>query len=313
MPVDDDSFQLVSAYNSGMVGYIDSPADRDAFDEYTGDPLFSAPAIKGSGKGKYAALWQYAILLDPKSFTERQDGPDCTSHGSRNARDTSRAVQVCVQRRPEAFVKRGATEPVYGARGHGGAGMSPARAAKFENEVGYLIRQKYPPIDLSEYNYAAGASWGRRGVPQIIKDLCSERKVGTVRRIGSVDDAMDVLCNGCGIQSGQNAGWAATVNSRNIHPRQGRWSHCMATLGYDSSREFWDFDVFFIQNSWGAWNSPPKEWPKYLPPWVPGMIVTSADDWEVCVASGDCYAYSDVDGFPPTNLPGYGTIGRLSL
>jgi hypothetical protein len=86
----------------------------------------------------------------------------------------------------------------------------------------------------------------------------------------------------------------------------------MATVGMDDTKSFWPFTVFFIVNSWGPWNSKPKDWPSDMPPWVPGMIVTTEEDWEVCVRSEDCYAYGNVDGFPPQRLPDLGAIGLLN-
>jgi hypothetical protein len=41
------------------------------------------------------------------------------------------------------------------------------------------------------------------------------------------------------------------------------------------------------------------------------MIVTTEEDWEVCVRSEDCYVYGSVDGFPPQKLPDLGSIGLL--
>jgi hypothetical protein len=54
-----------------------------------------------------------------------------------------------------------------------------------------------------------------------------------------------------------------------------------------------------------------KDWPKDYPPQVPGMIVTTAEDFDVCVRSGDCWVYGSIDGYPPQHLPDYGAIGML--
>lgn len=305
--------KLLSAYEDGLQGYIDDARERGIFAESQKQSVYSEPNTAGSGKGQKALLWPYAQALDKLSYTERQTEPDCTSHASRNARDTSRATQILVERRAEDFIARGATEPTYGARGHGGAGMSPARAARFENETGFLIRRKYDPVDLSTYTGSIGDKWGRQGgVPEDVKALCRQNKVGIIRQITRIDDAIDALFNGYCLTSGQYAAWSPAASKEHVHPRaSGGWNHAMATVGMDFTRKFWPFDVFFIQNSWGPWNRPPSEWPDDYPPWVPGMIVTKASDWEVCVRSNDCYAYGSVDGFPPQRLPDYGTIGLL--
>ena len=310
----DTPYSLLNAYqNQGMVGYIDSPRDRALFSESQPQSVYYEPNMAGSGQGQRAALWAYLQALDAGAYTERQTEPDCTSHASRNARDTSRVVEILVKREAESFVARGATEPTYGARGHGGAGMSPARAAMFENEHGFLIRKKYEPVDLSVYKGSIGARWGRGGVPQDVLSLCKQNRVGVIRQIRSVNDAVDALFNGYALSSGQYAAWSPSANDQHIHTRVSPgWNHAMATVGMDFTRKFWPFDVFFIVNSWGRWNQAPREWPKDLPAWVPGMIVTKASDWAVCVDSGDCYAYGSVDGYPPQRLPDYGTIGLLA-
>lgn len=305
---------LLHAYqNEGMVGYIDSPRDRVLFLESQPQGVYAEPNIAGSAKGKRACLWQYLQRLDAKAYTERQTEPDCTSHASRNARDTTRAVEILVKGEPESFYQRGATEPTYGARGHGGAGMSPARAASFEKDTGFLVRKKYDAVDLTKYNGAIGARWGRGGVPAEVQELCQHNRVNTIRQIRSIADAKDALFNGYALMSGQYAAWDSKPNKDHVHRRVSPgWSHAMATVGFDDSKSFWPFTVFFIVNSWAKWNQAPQEWPKDMPAWVPGMIVTTEDDWAVCVEAQDCYAYGSVDGFPPQRLPDFGAIGLLN-
>lgn len=310
----DSPVSLLQAYTAGLNGYIDDPRERGIFSESQTRPVYSEPNTANSGENQYAALWQYAVALDRLSYTEVQTEPDCTSHASRNARDTSRAVQICLQRKPESFGIRGATEPTYGARGHRGGGMSPARAAMFENQTGFLIRKKYDAVDLSKYNGAIGDRWGGSGVPEAVQKLCNENKVGIIRQIRSIRDARDALFNGYALMTGQHAAWDAKPNKDHYHPRVSPgWNHAMCTVGMDSTRKFWPFNVFFIANSWGAWNQLPKEWPDYLPKPIPGLIVCREEDYAVCIDAEDAYAYGSVDGFPPQKLPDMGAIGLLNV
>lgn len=305
---------LLNAYqNGGMVGYIDSPRDRVLFLESQPQGVYSEPNIAGSGSGKRACLWQYPQRLDKGAYTERQTTSDCTSHAARNACDTTRAVEILVKGEPEDFYLRGATEPTYGARGHGGAGMSPALAARWHKDTGYLVRKKYEPIDLSKYDGSIGTRWGRGGVPPSVQALCNDHKVGTIRQIRSIADAKDALFNGYALMHGQYAAWDEAPNKDNVHRRVSPgWSHALCTVGMDDTKSFWPFTVFFIANSWAAWNQAPKEWPKDMPAWVPGMIVSTEEDWAVCIEAEDCYAYGNVDGFPPQKLPDLGSIGLLN-
>ena len=307
-----DSLSLLSAYEQGLTGYIESPRDKAEFMESQPYQYFDEPNIKGSGAGKRALLWGYTLKCDPNAFEERQTTGDCVSHGSRGARDTTRASAIFARNEPFSWYKRGATEPTYGARGHGGQGMSPAKASKFERDVGFLARDKYEFGDLTKYNASYGIKWGSRGVPADVQKLCNRNKVGRITNVRTQEDLMDALVNGYAAHSGQYAAWDSTPKG-NIHRRaRGGWSHDMAILGYDDTKTHWPFRVWFIQNSWGRWNSPVQDWPADYPPQPPGMIVTKAEDFDVCVRNGDCWVYGDIDGYPPQKLPDYGTIGLLS-
>lgn len=308
----DTPLSLLSAYNSGLQGYIESPRDKAEFLDSQPFQYFDEPNIKGSGAGQRALLWGYVLTFDPQSYTERQTTGDCTSHGSRNCRDATRATQLIVKGQPASWFARTATEPTYGARGHGGQGMSPARAAQFERDTGFLARSKYDPCDLTVYNADYGIRWGKQGgVPDNVKELCRKNKVGRITNVRSQADLMDALFNGYAAHSGQNASWS-NKPSGNIHRRtpQG-WLHDMAILGYDDTKSHWPFRVWFIANSWGRWNDPVPDWPADYPPQPGGMIVTKDEDFDVCVRSGDCWVYGDIDGYPPQKLPDYGTLGLL--
>ena len=307
-----DPLSLLSAYEQGLTGYIESPRDKAEFMESQPYQYFDEPNIKDSGKGQRALLWGYALKLDPKSFNERQTTGDCVSHGSRNARDITRATAILARHQPFDWYKRGATEPTYGARGHGGQGMSPARASKFERDVGFLARERYDFGDLSKYDASYGIKWGRSGVPSDVQELCNRNQVGRITNVRSQEDLMDAMFNGYAAHSGQSAGWNSSPTG-NIHRRsRNAWNHDMCTCGYDDTKSHWPYRVWFIINSWGAWNSPVPDWPADYPPQPPGLIVTKDDDFDVCVRSGDCWVYGDIDGYPPQKLPDYGAIGLLS-
>ena len=309
----DTPFSLLKAYEDGLPGWQYNARANVEFLETQKYQYFSEPNIKGSGIGKRALLWQYARKLDKRCFTERQTTGDCTSHGSRNARDMTRAVEILVKKEPEEWFRMGATEPTYGARGHSGQGMSPGMAARFERDFGFLARTKYDGVvDLTEYDSSIGAKWGARGVPETVKELCRKNKVGVITQVRSQADLMDAMFNGYAAHSGQYASWSVDSNAKGIHYRtRGGWSHDMAIAGYDDSREFFPFRVWMIANSWGEWNQKPKAWPSEYGDWVPGMILTSGEDFDVCVSTGDCWVYGSIDGYPPQRLPDYGTVGLL--
>lgn len=240
---------------------------------------------------------------------EAQTTGDCVSHGSRNARDTTRCVEFLLHGEAEQYFARGATEPTYGSRGHGGAGMDPARATRFEVNEGWLLRKDYPGVvDLTTYNSRTGTSWGRRGVPADVKRLCNDHKIGRYVAPESLEEALDCFAAGYACHSGQNVGFANSPNRQGVHPMRGRWNHDMATLGYDVSKDVWPLDVVFVFNSWGDFNTQPEEqfrqrgWPR-----MAGCIVCRADDW--WERFGTCYFYADIEGIPAKDVVDWHDLG----
>ena len=305
-------YEILNAYqNGGLPGYFADPRGRIEFLETQKYQYFNEPNIRGMGEGKRALLFGYLRTLDPTAFTENQITGDCVAHGSRNARDMTRATRILVHGEPHDFYKRGALEPTYGARGHGGQGMSPAKASRFERDFGYLSREDHGVVNLTKYS-SVGIRWGRTGVPNDVKEKCKERNVGTITLVRSQADLMDAMINGYAAHSGQYAAWAAEPNSQHYYNRiSPGWNHDMAIGGYDDTKSFWPFRVWFLMQEWGQWNQRPRDWPADYPPWVPGMIVVKDEDFQVCIDSEDCWLYSDVQGYPPQKLPDFGAIGLL--
>lgn len=239
---------------------------------------------------------------------------NCTSHGSRNARDFTRAVES-FRSGAKSYGKRGATEPTYGARGWAGEGMDPTTAAKFETEVGFLFRDLYSDtstglnLDLRKYNANIGTNWGRKGVPENVKELCRKHKVGHSTRPRTSDEVADLLSQGFAGHSGQNWGTSSKQNKDGINRKSASWSHDMATGGFDFTKEIWKEEVFFVFNSWEDWNQPNPVWKAHedvLGPWITGCIVIERSEYEkYFVKNGSIHFYSEVDGFPVRSLPDF--------
>ena len=273
--------------------------------------------VQNPGNGKRALLFRSREQFDPGAFGEEsQTDGDCTSHGDRSARDTARCVEIHIKKEPERYEGRGATEPTYGSRGHSGAGMDPGLAARFVTEYGFMIRKNYLGcIDLSQYNSSIGAQWGRSGPSPCVKSACKEHPVGQYVMPDTPNEALALFYNGFPCHSGQNIGFNVTPNSLGIYERGRRpWNHDMATVGYDDTKEIWPSRVYFVVNSWGAWNSQWEKWErdpdllKILGPPIVGMFTVDADIWETYFLGGQSiYFYSDITGFPMQKLPDYGT------
>jgi hypothetical protein len=318
------SLDLRRLYEDGFPGAPVNPIEQEN--------LFSDGIVKPArlvvshllqtnpGNGKRALLWRSREKFDPGAFgQESQTTGDCTSHGDRSARDTTRSVEIHIKGESEEYYKRGATEPTYGYRGFSGAGMDPGRAARFVTTYGWMVREKYDGcVDLTKYNSITGTRWGRGGPPQCVLDLCKQHDVGEYIVPETANEAMALFQNGYACHSGQNIGFVTDPGTNGIHERSGSWNHDMATVGYDDTKEIWDRRVYFVVNSWGRHNYQWKKWindatlQHILGAPITGMIVVDASIWErYFLGGGSIYFYSDIKGFPSKQLPDYGTGAYL--
>lgn len=227
---------------------------------------------------------------------------NCVSHSTRNACDVTRAVEIDVKKQKESWIARGATEAIYGARGHGGEGMSCSRAADFVSRTGGIVlRKNYNGIaDFSKYNGRLGAGWGGRGLPDKVIDLADNHQIKTVSLIRTVEEARDALHNGYGISVCSSYGFSNKRDSKGFAKVSGSWAHAMAWIACDDTN---GEPSFLIQNSWGLWNSGGH------PEWGPipdGSFLIHADVAAGMLKQNGAYAFSDFDGFPPQKLPDYG-------
>jgi len=306
----DSPQEIVAAYENGLPGWR---FHQDTMDSLFADgkaSLFAdaAPHLAGIGKGKRALLWRSREVYDPGAFgQESQTRGSCVSHGSRNARDTTRAVEIHIKGEAEEYYKRGATEPTYAARGHYGEGMDPALATRFEVDFGFLFRERYPFADLSLLNEGlANPSF----LTAEVKAACKAHNVGRWIAPRTADEVKDLLYAGYALHSGQNFGVAARSDARGIAVPSGRWAHDMATVGYDDTREVYPVGVFLIVNSWGRWNEKPRVWPEdRYGPWPVGSFWVAEDVYDrYFVGSRSICAYCDVQGVPQKKLPDWGDV-----
>ena len=261
-----------------------------------------AKTIKNSGKGKLSTPYKSVLKFDKKPYEERQTTGDCVSHGTRNACDISRAVEIDLHKQREGWLARGATEAIYGARGHGGQGMSCARAATFVSETGgIIVRKNYPKVaDFSKYNGNLGANWGGRGLPDPVIDLANNHQIKTVSLIRTIEEARDALANGYGLAVCSNVGFSNKRDKKGIAKISGSWAHCMAWIACDDTGSE---PLFLVQNSWGKWNDGGH------PEWglIPdGSFLITSDVAANMLAQNGSYAFSNFDGFPVQKLPDYG-------
>jgi len=296
--------ELYNEYRKGFQGCL---WEQHVFDELLESSKYAffsdgARRIKNSGKGKLSAPFKSVLKFDKNPYNERQTTGDCVSHATRNAVDVSRAVEIDVHRDKESWIARGATEAIYGARGHGGQGMSCSRAATFVSQSGgVLVRKNYKGIaDFSKYNGNLGASWGARGLPDKVIDVANDHQIKTVSLIRTVEEARDALANGYGLAVCSSYGFSNRRDSKGFAKVSGSWAHAMAWIACDDTK---GEPAFLVQNSWGKWNDGGH------PEWGPipdGSFLIHADVAAGMLSQNGSYTFSNFDGFPVQKLPSYG-------
>ena len=245
------------------------------------------------------------LKFDP-SFgpSERQTTGDCVAHSTRNAVDVTRAVEICNGEK-ESFLTRGATEAIYGDRGHSGQGMTCSKAARFvNNSGGILLRKDYGFIDFSTYNSSIGIGWGRRGVPSNVQEESQKHQVKTISLINTIEAARDAIANGYAMSVCSGYGFSSRRDKYGIAKSSGRWNHAMAWIGCDDTREIYNETLFLVQNSWGVWNSGPK---RHGQP--DGSFWIREKDAREMLQHNGSWVFSNVDGFPPRKINW--TIGEV--
>lgn len=293
--------ELFEAYSNGFPGRIEDPAGLERLLQSLPQPLFSlaAPNLRGAGEGKLSLPFMAVLGFDPNAYEEAQKTGDCVSHGNRNAGDISRAIQI-INGANEGWIVRGATECIYGCRGHGGEGMTGSQAARFlTKDGGIALRQKYGEIDLSVYNANIGTRWGSRGgAPRELLEILQKNQIQTATLIQSVEEARDAIANGYGIAICSNYGFSSTRDKEGVSRKQGSWNHCMALTACDDTVG----EIrCLIQNSWGTFNSGPRVHGQ-----PEGSFWIHQEDADGMIRQGESFAFSMVNGFPPQNLPDYG-------
>jgi len=291
---------LLNAYKDGFVGSWCDPEDTDKLLGELPHPLFGVAAsdLYSSGKGKTALLYKSVQKYDPTfGGHERQVTGDCVSHSTRNAVDVTRSHEIIGGDR-EDFVARGATEAIYGSRGHGGQGMSCSVAARFVHQNGgILVRKDYGFVDLSKYDGMLGAGWGRRGVPSEVVKEGKRHQVKTISMIKSVEEARDAIANGYALSVCSNYGFSSRRDKHGIARKSGSWNHAMAWTAMDDSHEVYNETLFLIQNSWGVFNGGPKRFGQ-----PEGSFWIRERDAAGMLNQNGAWAFSDVDGFPPRKV-----------
>ncbi len=292
------SRSILNYYKDGFIGAV---CDEEDVKKLLGElpmPVFGAAAydLFGSGEGKLSLPFKCLMEFDPGfGPSERQTTGDCVSHSARNAVDITRSVEI-KNGENESWIARGATEAIYQSRGHRQQGMTCSGATRYVYENGgILVRKDYGDVDLSVYNSSLGAN---HKIPDsVYKTEAKKHQVKTVSNVRTVEEARDALANGYAISVCSGYGFSSRRDNNGIAKRGSGWSHAMAWIACDDTRERLNETLFLVQNSWGMWNAGPKVHGQ-----PDGSFWIREQDARGMLSGGGAWVYSDVDGFPPRDI-----------
>jgi len=268
--------------------------------------------IRGSGQGKKAFLHLPLERVMGSAFAPHdQKAPDCVSQGFALGTDMVSAVQIVTQRKPEKWVAKAATEPIYGGSrveiggytGPGG-GSTGHWGAEWISRYGILLRQRYPGgFDFTTYDHRLAEEYGREGCPDALEPVAKLHPVKKTAICTSYREMCDCIYNGCPVvvcsSVGFGNGGICTRDSEGFLTRKRRpWYHCMLFGGYDDEYRRPGGLCF---NSWGIdWINGPTRGPQPL-----GTFWVDASTVDRMLSEGDSFALSGYVGYPRLVIPPY--------
>lgn len=227
-------------------------------------PFLAVCKAEAESMGLSGTLAEHSRNESVNPWPESQTTGDCVSHWCRNACDIARALDIYAKYESEEWRARTATEPIYGHRGHGGAGANCSKLAGYVSDVGgMMLRKKYPELglDLTKYNASIGIKWGRPGVPGPVKEEGRKHQIVNVTRITDREQMRQAYRNGLAVGGCSDIAYSRTRDDNGVSKVQGSWAHAMMGIGYDERKVIVDKygePLVCEVNSWGRWNSGPR-------------------------------------------------------
>jgi len=293
-------------------GWHPRPADVDAVLATLPMPRFcqAAPSLKDTGNRDVLHWRAEEKVLGKRLPAHNQTRGTCVSQGyGRGAQDLM-FIEIAIKGESEEWRGQVATEPIYaGSRVEIGGGQLGnddgsvgAWAAKWVQQYGILLRQKYGKWDFSEPNDELAAELGARGVgvPDELEPVAKEHPVKTISQCLTGEEAADGLCNWYPLPICSDQGFTEDRDRNGFCKPRGTWYHCMLARGHCVVKG--NRPAVAIQQSWNG-HSPTGNDRVTL---ESGEEITLPQgvfliDLEVCdrmVSQGDSFFLSNFEGFP---------------
>ena len=209
---------------------------------------------------------------------------------------------------PFPFSTYGIGRQLGGMRGpgEGSFGPSQAEACKQFGLLPYDHRLVQPATiarGWAKWSRSIELEWSHPSSWRIpyddVESASETAQVGTVTRIGDVDELPDVIAQGFGITLASMFGTRPRVRGDVLlGDWNASWAHQMSCSSY------WDHAdhgmIYAVDNQWGPDAHP--ECPTLAPLGVRGTFWITRDTFARIIRSGEVYAHSNTEGFPKRDL-----------
>lgn len=296
---------IVQAYHNRIVeGWAGEKLAKEAWNMLKGSSSFKdmKHLLVGRPVGEKRKMFLYQVVrkvLGKDTLNYPQEIGDCVSFGAKNASEYLECCEIFMKGDLEKF--RNVFPPYfYGTGrvfiGNGSLGNSDGSLGSWQAEA--VIKYGVLASDetgVPKYAGSVAKKWGYNpGPPKEFVELAKIHPIKSAAKINSWDELVAAICNGyvCTVASDQ--GFTMEPRSDGFHAGSGSWAHQMCIMGVD---ETYTEDYALILNSWGDVHGHLKDFQtnEDLPV---GVIRARRKVIENMIRAGECFAYSQFEGFP---------------
>jgi hypothetical protein len=259
-------------------------------------------------------LWDFVkkVLGDFTKNYPQQTG-DCVAFGAKNAIEYVSCIEIA---KGDAELFKNVYAPYLYAIGRVliGNGRLRGKAGSIGSWMAKAVIQHGTiPADLQGLPPYAGSisdAWGDDRLAQggdfrNFLEIGRTHLIRSAARIENWDQLVGSIAAGYPCTIASNAGFTMKAGRDGYHARSGSWPHqmCFVAVSNKSSRPWAG-----LLNSWGDVHGRIEDF-ETGEPWPIGTLRITREAAESMIRSGECFAYSQFDGFPMQDLPWGSMIG----
>lgn len=250
------------------------------------------------------ALWELirkVLGKDTPNYAQLRG--DCVSFGAKNAMEALQCVQIALGQRQEFKLIfppyiYGISRVQIGGGQLWGDGSNGVWAAKGVMKYGVLSSEAK---GCPKYSSEVAGEWGKSGPPEEFITIGKEHLVKSTAPIKTWQDAITALSNGYPVTIASDYGFDMTPRSDGFNHHSTSWGHQMCLLMIDQGGDGVEPHAGIL-NSWGDVHGKITDFRTKVD-WPVGTLRVRKQDIEGILESGDCWAFSNFDGFPAQKLP----------